>query len=248
MADNAQCPAIIVSSGSARTCAPTGLARARRGELLCRHLRRKAEISRVSVNDSETRELRKQVDSLVELLGHHGVRLEPRSSMTNGPPRQSLQQGPSMSNYVTTDPPLPSSFEQTFQNPQISMPLPQSSYSGEATQPGIQNPTQLSQQPFIDNVWSHSPIEGPPDGVVRQSVVSPSNEASHGTLVISASGHSKYLGPSAASEWLKDVSPTFSVWISCADLSARGDRGVPSAVTPYCKSLGPGVSDPRSGT
>lgn len=35
---------------------------------------------------------------------------------------------------------------------------------------------------------------------------SPTAEPSHGTLVISQSGRSKYLGPSAASEWLKDVS------------------------------------------
>jgi len=31
-------------------------------------------------------------------------------------------------------------------------------------------------------------------------------EQSHGTLVISSTGRSKYLGPTAASEWLKDVS------------------------------------------
>lgn len=31
-------------------------------------------------------------------------------------------------------------------------------------------------------------------------------EQSHGTLVISHSGRSKYFGPTAASEWLKDVS------------------------------------------
>lgn len=50
---------------------------------------------------------------------------------------------------------------------------------------------------------------------VSQTVITQRTEEpgaqSHGTLVISHTGSSKYLGPSAASEWLKDVSFVFSL-------------------------------------
>ena len=38
---------------------------------------------------------------------------------------------------------------------------------------------------------------------------------SYGTLVIAPSGRGKYLGPSAASEWLKDVCETCKAVASC---------------------------------
>jgi hypothetical protein len=86
------------------------------------------------------------------------------------------------------------------------MPLPQLGYT-DNNGPEIHiDQNRPVEQPFNDSTWSNSPVELLPDGTLKQSIVSPSNEASHGTLVISASGRSKYLGPSAASEWLKDVS------------------------------------------
>lgn len=42
--------------------------------------------------------------------------------------------------------------------------------------------------------------------IFGNAAVDPTDEQSHGTLVISHTGRSKYLGPTAASEWLKDVS------------------------------------------
>lgn len=87
------------------------------------------------------------------------------------------------------------------------------SYSGDNALPIDNNQNPLEQQPFNNNVWTASPVENVAEGIVRQSVVSPSNEASHGTLVISASGRSKYLGPSAASEWLKDVSACSQIFV-----------------------------------
>ena len=152
--------------------------------------------------------MRKQVDSLVELLGHHGVRLEPRSSMSKEPPRPAAPQVAATTSYVASDSTSQPRYDQSFQGPQVSMSLPPLSYSSETAQRGVNNQNPIGQQqPFNDTVWTCSPVENLVDGAARQSVVSPSNEASHGTLVISASGRSKYLGPSAASEWLKDVSP-----------------------------------------
>jgi hypothetical protein len=140
----------------------------------------------------------------VELLGHHGVTLQPRSSMSsNEPSRPVAPQVPSTSYYVA--PPTV---------PQSNMSFQPLGYSHEAQRPITNDQSQVIQQPFNDNAWSGSPVEHLPGAVVRQTVVSPSNEASHGTLVISASGRSKYLGPSAASEWLKDV--------SCASLGSVG--------------------------
>lgn len=51
------------------------------------------------------------------------------------------------------------------------------------------------------------PISNAREIAVGTSHTSP-DEKSFGTLVISQSGRSKYLGPTAASEWLKDVSYT----------------------------------------
>ena len=142
----------------------------------------------------------------MELLGHHGVRLDSRSSMNNDPPRPPAQQMPSTTSYVNSELPPQIHYEQTFQAGPISIPHPQLGYPSSSSQHVVNDQDRLVQQPFDNNAWTRSPVEHIQDGVVRQSVVSPSNEASHGTLVISASGRSKYLGPSAASEWLKDVS------------------------------------------
>jgi hypothetical protein len=69
-----------------------------------------------------------------------------------------------------------------------------------------EDPNQYLQNPIDGGPWSQPPNDPLPNGYNKQPEASPSNEPSHGTLVISASGRSKYLGPSAASEWLKDVS------------------------------------------
>lgn len=169
--------------------------------------------------------MRKQVDSLVELLGHHGVRLDTRSSMSNDTPRQPAQQVSSTTNYAAPEPVSQMGYDQTFQAPPNSMPLPQMSFSSGSSQHLANDQNQISQPTFSNNVWTQSPLEPLQDGIVRQSIVSPPNEASHGTLVISASGRSKYLGPSAASEWLKDVS--VSTCRDCrADEPARSDRSL----------------------
>lgn len=64
--------------------------------------------------------------------------------------------------------------------------------------------TQQRPQSFANN---QSPDQDLGESLVRHTtVLSPADEPSHGTLVISSSGRSKYLGPSAASEWLKDAS------------------------------------------
>ena len=76
-----------------------------------------------------------------------------------------------------------------------------------------QQPLPPQQQPLAQNYINHSHVtsQSPDNGgfdqsIFKQTGMSPNDEPSHGTLVISASGRSKYLGPSAASEWLKDVS------------------------------------------
>lgn len=64
-------------------------------------------------------------------------------------------------------------------------------------------------QPIGQVFNSQLPLTSPDhtfgSSIFKQTALSPNDEPSHGTLVISASGRSKYLGPSAASEWLKDV-------------------------------------------
>jgi hypothetical protein len=129
--------------------------------------------------------------------------------MNNEPPRPPAQQVPPTSSYVNTELPPQLNYDQTFQAAGTSMPLPQLGYASGSSQ-HVANEDRIGQQPFDNNAWTQSPVEQIQDGVVRHTVVSPPNEASHGTLVISASGRSKYLGPSAASEWLKDVSWTLN--------------------------------------
>lgn len=162
----------------------------------------------------------------MELLGHHGVRLDTRSSMSNDF-RSNAQQVPSTSEttVASLQPTIQSNYVQSFRTPQVPLPLSQlsypSSYPSGSTQPIANNQDLFAQQPFNDIVaWSQSPVENLPDPTIRQTIVSPANEASHGTLVISASGRSKYLGPSAASEWLKDASRR-AVLETKADDSAR---------------------------
>lgn len=68
-------------------------------------------------------------------------------------------------------------------------------------------------------------------------------DQSFGTLVISQSGRSKYLGPTAASEWLKDVSSKRRLGL----MAARGNRD--AARKPPCLASahrGRGVSAERA--
>ena len=44
-----------------------------------------------------------------------------------------------------------------------------------------------------------------PSGTTPQSISQGDHNGSHGTLMLSQGGRSKYLGPTAGSEWLKDV-------------------------------------------
>lgn len=74
----------------------------------------------------------------------------------------------------------------TFQQNPASTFAGQQQYSSGVTSSSQAFPHRLS------TTTSNSPIS--------------SLEQSHGTLVISSTGRSKYLGPTAASEWLKDVS------------------------------------------
>lgn len=163
------------------------------------------KFSRSGGNESETKELRRQVDSLVELLGHHGVRLETRS--TNGPPRDLHGLQPHPPRYEAPD--------QVFEQNNIAPPPPATHVS--MIQPPLSasnevavyvDPNQYLQNPSDGETWFQPPHDAPAENLVKQSMASPSNEPSYGTLVISSSGRSKYLGPSAASEWLKDVSQT----------------------------------------
>lgn len=70
---------------------------------------------------------------------------------------------------------------------------------------------------------SRIPLPAASTNIFGNAPVDSGDEQSHGTLVISHTGRSKYLGPTAASEWLKDVSfismLTVDGWLSDA---ARG--------------------------
>jgi hypothetical protein len=192
--------AIIVSSENVRICAPTALGKAKRGEQHFRCLYEAAEIDRVAGNENETKNLQRQVDSLVELLGHHGVRLDARplsaarEPLGPGPLPVPVSQIPAQT--ISTDMPV------SYPPPQLSMVQPPLSGSG---QPDYVDTNQYFQEQVEGEPWSHSSADPLVDGTAKALGHSPSNEPSHGTLVISASGRSKYLGPSAASEWLKDV-------------------------------------------
>jgi hypothetical protein len=127
--------------------------------------------------------------------------------MNKEAPRPPAQQATSTFSYANTELAPQLNYDQNFQAGPTTMPLSQLGYPSSSSQHVVNNQDQVvQQQPFDNNAWIQSPVEQIQDGVLKHSVVSPSNEASHGTLVISASGRSKYLGPSAASEWLKDVS------------------------------------------
>lgn len=192
--------AIIVSSENVRICAPTALGKARRGESHFRCLSEAAEIDRVAGNENETKNLQRQVDSLVELLGHHGVRLDARPLSAS---REPLGPGP-LPVPVSRIPNQVISTDMPVSNPPPQLPMAQPPLSGSG-QPDYVDPNQYFQDPVNGGPWSHSSADPLVDGTAKAPGYSPSNEPSHGTLVISASGRSKYLGPSAASEWLKDV-------------------------------------------
>lgn len=235
-------------------------------------------LDRVSSNETETRELRKQVDVLVGLLGQHGVKVGETGMNTNNNEAGAGQPGLGIGGSN-----LGTGFSQS-DNTSVAVvqadQQPRGSHSGDLftydtsgsynaapssalrsletqnRQTYSAQHTQLSEplnQTFSnhDHVISHSPNTGGLDtSVFQQTGMSPNDEPSHGTLVISASGRSKYLGPSAASEWLKDVSRWFLWFVSfqILILVARSPGGVSSTFTKDSKPFRPCLAYSRSGT
>lgn len=84
---------------------------------------------------------------------------------------------------------------------QSSQQLPQSEQS------------QLDRLALVANAFEPYTVNGPPPASTTTSPNPPLSSAddhgeqsgSHGTLMLSKGGRSKYLGPTAGSEWLKDV-------------------------------------------
>ncbi|WWC87429.1 uncharacterized protein L201_002318 [Kwoniella dendrophila CBS 6074] len=93
-------------------------------------------------------------------------------------------------------------------------PLPISASSSYVPDTAVINPIQITAGNSFEE-WRRPPplpLAQPSRSTLDNSVdrfdhnhASPNAEQSHGTLVISHTGSSKYLGPSAASEWLKDA-------------------------------------------
>lgn len=109
--------------------------------------------------------------------------------------------------------------------PQLSMTQPPLSVP---VQQEYSDPNQFLQNPVDGGPWSHSPSDPLLGGINKPPAHSPSDEPSHGTLVMSASGRSKYLGPSAASEWLKDVCQNSFFRLTT---SARSARSITTTLT-----------------
>ena len=138
----------------------------------------------------------------------------------------------------------------TYERPESRNGAPASSGQSFNTQDYQPFPTQQHQATQPPNrtfsthshVISQSPDTGRFDAsMFTQTGMSPNDEPSHGTLVISASGRSKYLGPSAASEWLKDVSIRHLIpppsGLTGLTSAARGPRGISPTFTKDSYSL-----------
>ncbi|WVQ68695.1 uncharacterized protein L199_006904 [Kwoniella botswanensis] len=69
----------------------------------------------------------------------------------------------------------------------------------------VHDPLEDWMQPTTSLAQPSTSAAGKQDTRFEETNPSPTAEPSHGTLVISHTGSSKYLGPSAASEWLKDA-------------------------------------------
>lgn len=88
------------------------------------------------------------------------------------------------------------------------------------TQPAVEYHDTTNEEPYIPaspvgpssvHFNYDTPVGLPSSNSMQQHVVenNPLDDESHGTLVITRSGRSKWLGPTAGTEWLKDVS---SLW------------------------------------
>ena len=147
--------------------------------------------------------MRKHIESLEAMLFEQGI--QPPAAPSTELERQSLEKdesqhrSPSVNKAAT---PAGSSRYHEF-TPYHT--------SAERTMPGmLPQPPSLDPWPILPPIRPIPPPVAPPGVSLTHpmSTNSPTTAQSHGTLVISHSGQSKYLGPSAASEWLRDVSCT----------------------------------------
>lgn len=72
-----------------------------------------------------------------------------------------------------------------------------------------------------DSIIGVATTPGGPSVITSQSVDQGDQNGSHGTLMLSKGGRSKYLGPTAGSEWLKDVCPLTLVMLTELNPSSR---------------------------
>ena len=177
---------------------------------------------------SSTPDDRDRVNVLEDLLQQHGIRLpEANASRPSMPPATSSKTGratpPQMQPMPTpwTAPENAASSWSGDRQPVIAGPSAWTRGLDARDPPSstVQWSALPATWPETQNASDHVSIDGTANAMAAEGQDRPAfdpplapvverspQEQSHGTLVISHSGRSKYLGPSAASEWLKDVS------------------------------------------
>lgn len=104
--------------------------------------------------------------------------------------------------------------ELTFEMPFDLAPIPSGSTSLAPVEPSLQSGQTFSlaePQPFLEHISTLEPTglnNVPASGLLAARAISNSDDHVYGTLMLGQGGRSKYLGPTAGSDWLRDVSTT----------------------------------------
>lgn len=209
-----------------------------------------------------------RLDVLEDLLQRHGIPLPPTSRVSDPPPAaptSSLRTGEirregerEATHFVhNRSPPAGPSHHQ----PPSSWIRPP---SGHTTQPSMTSiPTRSPSSSFWQDEARQSNRHGEIDRPSRHASTSmtrlvppftsapfesiPPDRSPHdqssGTLVIDHNGRSKYLGPSAASEWLRDVRPFLNAFVET--ISKRSTSQASHRAFPVCPLPTGSVDIPR---
>ncbi|WVW79040.1 hypothetical protein I302_101003 [Kwoniella bestiolae CBS 10118] len=166
---------------------------------------------------------------------HRSESVDRRASISSAPLTPPQETRPEQSDPTSTSGNItaPESFTVVHANGDLPVPssstLPPLSTEVSPQAPLFVYPSQASESDPLEE-WTRPSIPFPQPSTTTVSSQharlgdadpSPTAELSHGTLVMSHTGSSKYLGPSAASEWLKDAevpegneTPSFSRAVS----------------------------------
>lgn len=186
--------------------------------------------TKLRADSTETIQLRERLDALERLLlkdntgaaqdQERSSPLHRSQSSSTPPPTNDRSQLP----LPQSGSELPFNIEDILPDFSLAMPTPNPSVSNTTAPPelSVSQDFRPVPQTQVDQIhFDFGPLASDHLAETTHQAMEAPEEQSHGTLMLTQGGRSKYLGPTAASEWLKDVSLRRHLWLTRSKKSTK---------------------------